>query len=118
VTIGYDTSNPDSQLISNLVQTQLAAPGLTAKVQGYPLRRSTAGIGNAAAAPEIYTGLVWPDAPSPYTVGPHRLGRGRWYQLPQLLVAEAIGNLQRGCPPVRRNPIRMRARRQRPPGAG
>jgi peptide/nickel transport system substrate-binding protein len=69
VTIGYDTSNPDNQLISNLVQTQLAAAGLTAKVQGYPTSEIYGWIGNASAAPEIYTGLVWPDAPSPYTWG-------------------------------------------------
>jgi peptide/nickel transport system substrate-binding protein len=69
VTIGYDTSNPDNQLISNLLQTQLAAAGLTAKVQGYPTSEIYGWVGNASAAPEIYTGLVWPDAPSPYTWG-------------------------------------------------
>jgi peptide/nickel transport system substrate-binding protein len=69
VTVGYDTSNPDNQLIGNLVQTQLAAAGLTAKVQGYPTSEIYGWIGNASAAPEIYTGLVWPDAPSPYTWG-------------------------------------------------
>jgi peptide/nickel transport system substrate-binding protein len=69
VTIGFDTSNPDAQLISNLVQTQLAAAGLTAKVQGYPTSEIYGWIGNASAAPELYAGLVWPDAPSPYTWG-------------------------------------------------
>ncbi|HYR16896.1 MAG TPA: ABC transporter substrate-binding protein, partial [Mycobacterium sp.] len=69
VTIGFDTSNPDNQLISNLVQTQLAAAGITAKVQGYPTSQIYAWIGNAAAAPDILANLVWPDAPSPYTWG-------------------------------------------------
>jgi peptide/nickel transport system substrate-binding protein len=70
ITIGYDTSNPDNQLISNLIQTQLAAAGLTAKVQGYPTSEIYGWIGtDMQAAPDIYTGLVWPDSPSPYTWG-------------------------------------------------
>ena len=69
VTIGYDTSNPDNPLISNLVQTQLAAAGITAKVQGYPTSEIYGWIGDAGAAPEIFANLVWPDAPSPYTWG-------------------------------------------------
>ena len=70
VTIGYDTSNPDKQLISNLVQTQLAAAGITAKVQGYPTSEIYGWIGtDMRAAPEILANPVWPDAPSPYTWG-------------------------------------------------
>ena len=69
ITIGYDTSNPDNQLITNLIQTQLAAAGVTVKVQGYPTSQIYGWIGNAAAAPEILANLVWPDAPSPYTWG-------------------------------------------------
>jgi peptide/nickel transport system substrate-binding protein len=69
VTIGYDTSNPDNQLITNLIQTQLAAAGVTAKVQGYPTSEIYGWVGNAPAAPEIFANLVWPDAPSPYTWG-------------------------------------------------
>jgi len=70
VTIGYDTSNPDNQLISNLIQTQLASAGITAKVQGYPTSEIYGWIGSdMQAAPEIYTGTVWPDSPSPYTWG-------------------------------------------------
>jgi peptide/nickel transport system substrate-binding protein len=69
LTIGFDTSNPDAQLISNLVQTQLAAVGINAKVQGYPTSEVYGWIGNGSAAPEIYTSQVWPDAPSPYTWG-------------------------------------------------
>lgn len=70
VTIGYDSSNPDNQLISNLIQTQLAAAGLNAKVQAYPTSEIYGWIGgDAQAAPEIMTYLGWPDAPSPYTWG-------------------------------------------------
>ena len=69
VTIGFDTSNPDNQLISNLIQAQLAAAGVDAKVQGYPTSQIYGWIGAADKAPEIYSGLVWPDAPSPYTFG-------------------------------------------------
>ena len=70
ITIGYDSSNPDNQLISNLIQTQLAAAGLNAKVQAYPTSEIYGWIGgDAQAAPEIMTYLGWPDAPSPYTWG-------------------------------------------------
>lgn len=70
VTVGYDSSNPDNQLISNLIQTQLAAAGLTAKVQAYPTSEIYGWIGgDGQAPPEIFTALAWPDAPSPYTWG-------------------------------------------------
>ena len=70
VTIGYDSSNPDNQLISNLVQTQLAAAGLTAKVQAYPTSEIYGWVGtDGQSAPEIMAYLGWPDAPSPYTWG-------------------------------------------------
>jgi peptide/nickel transport system substrate-binding protein len=70
VTIGYDSSNPDNQLVSNLIQTQLAAAGLTAKVQAYPTSETFGWIGtDGQNAPEIFAALAWPDAPSPYTWG-------------------------------------------------
>jgi peptide/nickel transport system substrate-binding protein len=70
ITIGYDASNPDNQLISNLLQTQLAAAGLTAKVQAYPTSEIYGWVGSdGQAAPEILAYLGWPDAPSPYTWG-------------------------------------------------
>lgn len=70
ITIGYDSSNPDNQLISNLIQTQLAAAGLTAKVQAYPTSEIYGWIGgDGQAAPELLAYLGWPDAPSPYTWG-------------------------------------------------
>ncbi|MCX2929710.1 ABC transporter substrate-binding protein [Mycobacterium sp. CVI_P3] len=70
LTVGYDSSNPDNQLISNLIQTQLAAAGLTAKVQAYPTSEIYGWIGSdGQSAPDILTALAWPDAPSPYTWG-------------------------------------------------
>ncbi|BBY16846.1 ABC transporter substrate-binding protein [Mycolicibacterium litorale] len=70
VTIGYDSSNPDNQLVNNLIQTQLAAAGLDAKVQSYPTSEIYGWIGNDAPnAPDILTSTGWPDAPSPYTWG-------------------------------------------------
>ncbi|MGV0808453.1 ABC transporter substrate-binding protein [Mycolicibacterium setense] len=70
ITIGYDSSNPDNQLVSNLLQTQLAAAGLTAKVQAYPTSEIYGWVGtDGQSAPEIFTALAWPDAPSPYTWG-------------------------------------------------
>ncbi|MDT5131430.1 MAG: peptide/nickel transport system substrate-binding protein, partial [Mycobacterium sp.] len=70
ITVGYDSSNPDNQLISNLIQTQLAAAGITAKVQSYPTSQIYGWIGgDGVSAPEILTLTAWPDAPSPYTWG-------------------------------------------------
>jgi peptide/nickel transport system substrate-binding protein len=70
LTVGYDSSNPDNQLVSNLIQTQLASAGLTAKVQSYPTSQIYGWIGgDETAAPEVLTLLAWPDAPSPYTWG-------------------------------------------------
>jgi peptide/nickel transport system substrate-binding protein len=70
VTVGYDSGQPDNQLISNLIQTQLAAAGLTAKVQAYPTSEIYGWIGtDGQAAPDVFVNLVWPDAPSPYTWG-------------------------------------------------
>jgi peptide/nickel transport system substrate-binding protein len=70
VVVGYDSSNPDNQLISNLIQTQLAAAGLTATVQSYPTSEIYGWIGtDGQSAPDVFTALAWPDAPSPYTWG-------------------------------------------------
>jgi len=70
ITIGYDSGSVDNQLVGNLIQTQLAAVGLTAKVQGYPTSQIYGWVGTAAAdAPEILVNVGWPDAPSPYTWG-------------------------------------------------
>lgn len=70
ITVGYDSSNPDNQLISNLLQTQLAAAGLEVKVQSYPTSEVYNWIGgDATSAPEVLSMVAWPDAPSPYTWG-------------------------------------------------
>jgi peptide/nickel transport system substrate-binding protein len=70
ITIGYDSSNPDNQLISNLIQTQLASAGITAKVQSYPTSQIYGWVGtDESTAPEIFSVTAWPDAPSPYTWG-------------------------------------------------
>ena len=61
VTIGFDTSNPDSQPICPAP----ARADLNAKVQGYPPSEIYGWIHNASAAPQIYTESVRPDAPSP-----------------------------------------------------
>ncbi|MFB8001588.1 ABC transporter substrate-binding protein [Nocardia sp. NPDC056000] len=70
VTVGYDSSNPDNQLVGNLIQTQLATVGITAKVQGYPTSQIYGWVGTTPAdAPEMLLLAGWPDAPSPYTWG-------------------------------------------------
>ncbi len=86
ITIGYDSSNPDNQLVSNLLQTQLAAAGLTAKVQAYPTSEIYGWVGtDGQSAPEIFTALAWPDAPVAVHLGPHLLGSRRRAELPGLL---------------------------------
>ena len=70
LTVGYDSSNPDNQLVTNLIQTQLAAAGLNVKVQSYPTSEIFGWVGtDASTAPDLVALLGWPDAPSPYTWG-------------------------------------------------
>ncbi|WP_241249546.1 ABC transporter substrate-binding protein [Rhodococcus sp. X156] len=70
ITVGYDSSNPDYQLVANLVSTQLASMGITAKVQGYPSSEVYGWVGTKGKdAPELFASSAWPDAPSPYTWG-------------------------------------------------
>ncbi|WP_328358396.1 ABC transporter substrate-binding protein [Mycobacterium sp. NBC_00419] len=70
IVIGYDSSMPDNQLISNLLQTELAATGLDVKVQSYPTSQIFGWIGtDAPDAPDILTYTGWPDAASPYMWG-------------------------------------------------
>ncbi len=70
ITVGYDSGSSDNQLVGNLIQTQLAALGLTVKVQSYPTSQIYGWIGGTPAdAPEILVNVGWPDAPSPYTWG-------------------------------------------------
>jgi peptide/nickel transport system substrate-binding protein len=70
LTIGYDSGQLDNQLISNLIETQLAAAGIATKVQAYPTSEVYSWIGaDTPSAPEIFTSPGWPDAPSPYAWG-------------------------------------------------
>ncbi|GAB7071670.1 ABC transporter substrate-binding protein [Mycobacterium hodleri] len=70
IVVGYDSSMPDNQLISNLLQAELAATGLDVKVQSYPTSQIFGWIGtDAADAPDILTYTGWPDAASPYMWG-------------------------------------------------
>jgi peptide/nickel transport system substrate-binding protein len=67
ITIGYDSSQPDNQIVSNLISAELAPLGLTVKVQSYPTSQIFGWIGNPKGAPDLLATLGWPDAPSPYT---------------------------------------------------
>jgi peptide/nickel transport system substrate-binding protein len=69
ITIGYDSGQPDNQIVSNLISTQLAPLGITAKVQSYPTSQVFGWIGDPKGAPDVLATLGWPDAPSPYTWG-------------------------------------------------
>ncbi len=67
VTVGYDSSSSDQQLIANLLSTQFAAVGLTAKVQAFPTSQIFGWIGNQSGAPDLLVASGWPDAAPAYT---------------------------------------------------
>ena len=69
LTIGYDSSQPDSQIVSNLISAELNADGLSVKVQSYPTSQIFGWVGNPKGAPDLMATPGWPDAPSPYTWG-------------------------------------------------
>jgi peptide/nickel transport system substrate-binding protein len=67
ITIGYDSSSTDNQLVANLMSAEFSAAGLTAKVQSYPTSEIFGWIGAGKGAPDMLATLGWPDAPPPYT---------------------------------------------------
>jgi peptide/nickel transport system substrate-binding protein len=67
--VGYDSSQPDSQIVANLVSAQLGALGLTVKVQSFPTSEVFGWVGNPKGAPDMLATPGWPDSPSPYTWG-------------------------------------------------
>lgn len=69
ITIGYDSSSPDNQLVANLMEATFAPLGLTAKVQSYPTSQIFGWIGDLKGSPDILVTAGWPDAPPPYTWG-------------------------------------------------
>jgi peptide/nickel transport system substrate-binding protein len=69
ITVGYDSSQPDSQIVANLISTELDQVGLTVKVQSYPTSQIFGWVGNPNGAPDLMATPGWPDAPSPYTWG-------------------------------------------------
>jgi peptide/nickel transport system substrate-binding protein len=69
ITVGYDTSSPDNQLVANLMAAQFTQDGLTVKVQGYTTSQIFGWIGDVSGAPDVLATLGWPDAAAPYTWG-------------------------------------------------
>jgi peptide/nickel transport system substrate-binding protein len=69
ITIGYDSSSPDNQLVANLLSAQLDPLGLTVKVQSYPTSEIFGWTppGNPKGAPDVLLNTGWPDAAAPYT---------------------------------------------------
>jgi peptide/nickel transport system substrate-binding protein len=69
LTIGYDSSSPDNQLVANVLSAELDQVGLTVQVQSY----TTAQIygwappaPSAKGAPDVILDGGWPDAAPPY----------------------------------------------------
>jgi peptide/nickel transport system substrate-binding protein len=69
VTIGYDSSSPDNQIVTNLMAAQLSALGLTTKVQSYTTSQIFGWVGDVKGAPDMLATLGWPDAAPAYTWG-------------------------------------------------
>jgi peptide/nickel transport system substrate-binding protein len=69
LTIGYDSSQPDSQIVANLISAELDAEGLSVKVQSYPTSEIFGWPSDPKTAPDLMATPGWPDAPSPYTWG-------------------------------------------------
>jgi peptide/nickel transport system substrate-binding protein len=66
LTIGYDSSSPDNQMVSNLISAQLSAVGLTVKVQAYPTSQIYGWPTSLKGAPDLLVSSGWPDASPPY----------------------------------------------------
>jgi peptide/nickel transport system substrate-binding protein len=69
LTVGYDSSSPDNQLVANLLTAELSPLGLTVQAQSY----TTAQIygwappsPSAKGAPGVLLDSGWPDAAPPY----------------------------------------------------
>jgi peptide/nickel transport system substrate-binding protein len=69
ITIGFDSSQPDNQIVTNLMAAQLGAAGLTAKVQSYTTSQIFGWVGDVKGAPDLLATLAWPDAAPTYTWG-------------------------------------------------
>jgi len=69
ITVGFDTSSPDNQLVANLMGAQLTADGLTVKVQGFTTSQIFGWVSDVSGAPDVLATLGWPDAAAPYTWG-------------------------------------------------
>jgi peptide/nickel transport system substrate-binding protein len=71
LTIGYDTSAPDDQLIAEQIGAQLHADGLSVKVVGYQTSEIYGWVGSVDASktqsPNVLVDYFWPDADNPYT---------------------------------------------------
>lgn len=76
LTIGYDTSSSDLQVIANLVSAELRPTGVTARVQGYPTSQIYGWTSNPKGAPEVLITGGWPDAAPPYTWAHINYGKG------------------------------------------
>jgi peptide/nickel transport system substrate-binding protein len=96
LTIGYDTSSSDLQVIANLVSAELRATGVTAKVQGYPTSEIYGWSANPKGAPAVLMAGGWPDAPPPYTWAHINYGKGGGLNYLQCTVPELDKLLAQG----------------------
>ncbi len=72
LSVGYDSSSPDNQLVANIIAAQLDQVGLNVRVQSYPTSQIYGWTGSVAAAkgaPDVLLDAGWPDAAPPYMWG-------------------------------------------------
>ena len=67
LTVGYDPSAPDDNLVANLIGAELRVAGLTTEVIGYPTSQILRFPVGFLAGPGILVQSPWPDASDPYT---------------------------------------------------
>jgi peptide/nickel transport system substrate-binding protein len=96
LTIGYDSSSSDLQLISNLISAQLRPLGIAAKVQGYPTSQIFGWPANAKGAPALLVAGGWPDAAPPYTWAHINYGEGGGLNYLRCTVPEIDKLLEKG----------------------
>jgi len=69
LTIGYDSSQPDAQIVATLISSQLDTAGLNVTVTSYPTAELYGWPSDPKSAPDLLVTPGWPDASSPYTWG-------------------------------------------------
>ena len=96
VTVGYQNNDPAAGQIADIVQTQLASFGMSAKVVAYPGSEIYNWPTNDSNAPDLFIYSSWPDAASPYTWAHISFDAGGGLNFLQCSVPQATALLAKG----------------------